>query len=100
MYLIEGGKHHLNAEEYGNLCRSRNYARVKSDRKYKACKQGTNMEGKNYHVSAINTKIYGNDVKIKVKRVRKPKKGQLYSGLLAHYHINVDPDLGDSKVSS
>ena len=56
------------------------------------------MKGRNYHITTIDFKIFGNSIKTKTKRFRKSKKGELYSDLLAHYHMHVDPDQGVGKV--
>ena len=60
VHSIKEEKRHSNAEEATKLCRLHRSKGVKSDREYKAHKQDSSMKGCHYHVSTINTKIYGN----------------------------------------
>ena len=98
MHSVKGGNHHLHAEEGANLCRLDCSEGTKSNRKYKVHKDNRKMDAKDYCITNIDTKIFGNDIKIKVKGFHKARKGVLYSGILAHYYIHVDPDIGIGKV--
>ena len=93
MHTVKGEEHHSHAKECAKLLSE---DRSKCDKKGK--KQGK-IEDRNYHVTDKDTLIKGSDLKMKAKGFHTAVKGELYTGLRAHYHIHADPDLGVGKVA-
>ena len=87
---------HSHAEECDNFCRL--YCST-SDKNYEARNNRRKIDDIDYHVTDIDTKIFRNDLKMKVKGFCTAETDELYSGMRAHYHIYADPTLGISKFS-
>ena len=57
------------------------------------------MDWRYYHVAYIDTKMIGNDLKMKAKGFHASETCQLYSGIQEYYHINTDSNLGIGRVA-
>ena len=96
LHTVKDEKHNSHADECKNLLSGKRSEFGKKGQKRAI--QGK-LSGRDYHVTDIRTKIHGNDLKMTTTGFRKAKKGELYTGMRAHYHIHADPDLGLGKVA-
>jgi hypothetical protein len=95
-HSVEEGAAVLIAEEAARLCQIDAQAEgAKSNWKYQKSEEASTVKKRHYHVSLPDAKLY-DGLQMKLVGLAYSKKR---SGILSHYHLHADPDLGVSKIA-
>jgi hypothetical protein len=95
-HSMEEGAAVLIAEEAAQLCQIDTQAEgAKSNRKYRKREEGSTVKQRDYHVSQLDAKLYDG---LQMKLVGLTSNGKR-SGILSHYHLHVNPDLGAAQIA-
>ena len=94
-YRMEEGVFVSIAEEAARLCRVEREEGSKGDRKYRKREAQATIKRRFYHVRKEVEDTVHSELKMKLTSTSLPKTPN--SGLLSHYHIHCDPDLGVNR---
>ena len=95
-HSVEEGAAISIAEEAARLCQIDACTEgAKSHRKYQKREEASTVKKRHYHVRLPDAKLY-NGLQMKLVGLASSEKR---SGILSHYHLHADPDLGASKIA-
>jgi hypothetical protein len=95
-HSVEEGSAVSIAEEAARLCQIDARAEgAKSNRKHQKREQASTVKQRHYHVRLPDAKLHD---ALQMKLVGLGSTGKR-SGILSHYHLHADPDLGASKIA-